>query len=612
MHHALTHTIWLRLFLIAAILCSSAFLPAHPGHAAFPIAAADPAAVSTAPADAILVTIGAGGFSLATLAMTLGQAITWRNETTSPQVVQIQTPTSLPDDGEPTLTNKTFLPMIHQSVVTAARITAATHPLDTAGEVTLQPGQEVSYTVTKLGEYRFQLRDQTAAMAATVTAPDHLVLFHIGNQVAPLGSTLTIDLRAYDPAGATLRFGIAPLPLPARMNMDLGSARFTFRPTVDQTGSYTLTFAVTAGEKTVTETVQITVPAIDPTGAGGTALRGRILDANQAAADAVVPLVGATVRLVDKPAVSATTDSDGYFLLTGLAAGENYVEFDGSTATPAGAYGAYRSKQVLIGDVVNTIDRPIYIMAVDLAGQTMLDPNSTTTVNNPNVNTTMVIPPQTVRNDQGDLYAGPISISEVPADFTPSSLPDTLDPGMVLTIQPMGLTFAQPAPITLPNIDHLPAGSAVDIWSMDHETAQFFIAGKGMVSADGTRIETVEGGIRESSWHFPMPPVANPTIPPDGTPDNIGNGCQTEVSSTVDIAGGCLRTTATLPTYTSLGQDWGIELIYSSERAYPQPLFPIHFAISGRCRASAAFLWVDQLWRHGAEWHNLPRYQPTK
>jgi RHS repeat-associated protein len=580
MHRTPIYHKCLHLLLTLTIFCSALLLPAQPGRAATPSAARP--ANTAAPTDrneAIPVDIGANGFNLATLAMTLGQAITWRNETASSQVVQIQTPTNLPDDDEPTLANKAFLPVITKvsGATAAAQEVTSAHPLDTAGEVTIPPGQEVSYTVTKLGEYRFQLRDQASAMAATVTAPDHLVLFHIGNQQAALGSTLALGLQAYDPGGAPLRFNVAPLPLPDQMSLQVGNGRFAFRPTVAQTGSYTLTFSVTDGQEVASETVRITVPT-PPTGTGGTSLRGRILDANTASQNVETPLVGATIRLVNNRAIAATTDSAGYFTLTGLDGGEQYVEFDGSTATPAGKYGAYRSKQVLIANVANMIDRPIYIMAIDIQGETQLDPTKTVIVNNPNISTTLTIPPRTVLNDQGALYAGPISVSEVPADFTPSSLPSNLDPGMVVTIQPMGLTFNRPAPITLPNVDNLPPGSEVDIWSMDHETARFFVAGRGQVTSDGRLIQTIEGGIRESSWHLALSPQVNPNQTPKGNVQNPGLPC----GSIIALADACVHTAIDLPTYTAQGQARGVRLAYNSERAYPQPLMPVEWTLTQR------------------------------
>ncbi|MEM7125680.1 MAG: RHS repeat-associated core domain-containing protein [Chloroflexota bacterium] len=399
--------------------------------------------------------------------------------------------------------------------------------------------------------------------------PTGTILRPIGNQQASLGATLRIELA---PENSTdLIFDVAPLPLPKNATLNAKTGIFLFTPSPEQIGSFTFTFTAMKGSQEQSETVTITVP--QPNTNAATALRGRILDANKAEAGVITPIVGATVSHIES-GNSVTTDADGYFELSGLEAGEQYFEFDGATANPTGTYGAYRSQQMLIANVVNAIERPIYIMAIDTAGQTMVDPNQETVVTNPNINTTIEIPPNTVMDDGGNEYSGPISVSEVPDDFTPSSLPDTLDPGMVLTIQPMGLTFDEPAPITFPNFDNLPPRSVVDIWSMDHETSQFFVAGKGRVSNDGSVIESFEGGIRESSWHFPLPPPFQEGPPPEDTNDNEPPP-GTCFTSTVSLADGCLQTLIELPAYVSQGQARGLTFVYNSQRAYPQPIFSL-------------------------------------
>ena len=168
---------------------------------------------------------------------------------------------------------------------------------------------------------------------------------------------------------------------------------FTFSPAPEQIGEFELTFSVTDGSQSDSETVTISVPEADPS--GETALRGRILDANDVTEGTITPLVGATVTHIES-GMSTTTDSDGYFTLSGLPAGASHFEYDARTVAPAGTYGAYRGEKNLIANVTNVIERPIYIMRIDKAGEVDLDPNNTTVVNNPNIDTTVTIPPHTV------------------------------------------------------------------------------------------------------------------------------------------------------------------------------------------------------------------------
>lgn len=408
------------------------------------------------------------------------------------------------------------------------------------------------------------------------TTPTAFGFAPITPQRALLGGIFRLALPVNNPTNGVLTFAVAPLPLPANTTFDPVGGRFTFAPAAEQVGEYQFTFTVSNGTQQVSTVVPVTVPAPNPN--EPTTLCGRLLDANAATRGLVKPLVGATVRLMTSPIVNATTDERGYFLMIGIPAGEHYFEYDGSTATPTGTYGAYRGQKTIIANVTNIVDRPLYIMAIDKAGETAVNPNAQTVVKNPNINVTVTIPPNTVVDDNGQLFNGNISVSPVPPEFTPAALPATLDPSRVLTIQPMGLTFRNPAPISFPNNDGLAIGSIVDIWSLDHELGKFFIAGKGEVKANGM-IETIEGGIRESSWHFPLPPGLGGGDPGDGPCQNCPPpNCP--IASTLNPATGCVETRVELPSYLSLGEARQLQLSYFSERAYPAPVIPFEATLS--------------------------------
>jgi len=70
----------------------------------------------------------------------------------------------------------------------------------------------------------------------------------------------------------------------------------------------------------------------------------------------------------------------------------------------------------------------------------------------------------------------------------------------------------------------LAPGNEADIWSLDPETGQFTVVGTGRVSADGSVIETIDGGVRRADWHgtsqglMAMAPVLSGDNEP--TPEN--------------------------------------------------------------------------------------------
>ena len=62
-----------------------------------------------------------------------------------------------------------------------------------------------------------------------------------------------------------------------------------------------------------------------------------------------------------------------------------------------------------------------------------------------------------------------------------------------LSISPPGVLFDPPAPITLPNLDWLPPGDAVTMFSFDDDIKEFVLIGPGTVSDDGSVIVSDPG-----------------------------------------------------------------------------------------------------------------------
>jgi hypothetical protein len=138
-----------------------------------------------------------------------------------------------------------------------------------------------------------------------------LTLTPIGNQTVLLGSTLNLALSANGSALQT--FDVSPLPLPDNASFNTMTGVFTFSPAPEQVGEFELTFSATDGSQSDSETVTISVPEAEPS--GETALRGRILDANDVTQGTMTPLVGATVTHIES-GQSITTGRDSRSKLT--------------------------------------------------------------------------------------------------------------------------------------------------------------------------------------------------------------------------------------------------------------------------------------------------------
>ena len=176
-------------------------------------------------------------------------------------------------------------------------------------------------------------------------------------------------------------------------------------------------------------------------------------------------------------------------------------------------------------NVNNMIERPIYLPALDIANGMTIDPAVDVTVTTAAIpNASVFVAAGSLEDQTGNPFTGNLSITEVPADFTPAALPPDMFPDLVVTIQPGEMVFTTPARLNLPNLAGYFPGTEMTLWSINPTTGLFDNVGVGIVSVDGTTIETVSGGVRNSSWHFFSPEGPNP-IPPDQNPDNEDKEC---------------------------------------------------------------------------------------
>ena len=233
--------------------------------------------------------------------------------------------------------------------------------------------------------------------------------------------------------------------------------------------------------------------------------------------------MGATVRV---GTVVTETTSDGSFAPYGIPQGAQLLSVDGSTAAAdGGSYPLFSIHLEVEPDSETIIERPIYLPFISAEDAVMVEPDANTEVMNttdPKLKEAMVAVLWDTARQNGESYTGALSITRVPVDRTPRSLPPELNPSILITMQPAGVDLAIPAPVTLPNLDGHAPGAILNLWSLDHETGKFFVAGLGKVSPDGKTIETIQGGVRGSSWHFFVVSIAGSGfIPEDLTPEEV-------------------------------------------------------------------------------------------
>ena len=543
-------------------------------------------AVATVPG---IVTVQANQLStpVTVTAVAVGQAdITASlNGTSASSTISVVNPvpsiTTLSPASLPSGSPNTILTVTGQSFVTGATVTFGTTALVT----TVVSATQLTATIpaallTAKGTVPVTVENPAPGGGASNSLPFTIVngapvLAPIGNKTIPLGSTLIFTATATDPDNDPVTFAVTPLPLPAHATFNSQTGVFLFTPDAAQVGSFPLTIIAGDGILTVSETVTVTVTGAAPGGITG--VSGRAVDGSgQPIANLPVSVKGT--------AATTTTNAQGQFTLNGLAVTGRQVLLANGFAL---GYAILASPVDLIPNVMNNLASELRVPVLDMASAVTVNPNATTVLGNPAFPAVSVtIPPHTAKNANGTDYTGVLTISPVPEYGRPESRPVELRPGFSITIQPAGITFTTPAPITLPNTDNLPVGNEFDLWSLSPDTGTFYVAGRMRVSADGSRLETLSGGVRKTAWHFALAPAAS--IPNEQ--NRIIGGCtECAMASGADLTEGALTQDVTIPGIRSLGASRDLTLHYNSTTADVRPILPVTATLDIRAAVPQTF-----------------------
>lgn len=388
------------------------------------------------------------------------------------------------------------------------------------------------------------------------------------------GERLAIPLLASDSNGNKITFSLetdGDLPSGGLQ----GNGTLEFAPTPKQLGTYTFTVTASDGALETSQEVTLEVVADAVT---TTRISGKIENVNQE------PLEGVIVELGD---LQSTTNGDGDFPIeTDKILTSDTLIVRGDLLSGAVPYPYIAEKLPLVlGQEVyqgynNVISRPIYLPPLDTENAVTVNPSENTTVTTEAIpGAAVVVRAGSLENENGELFTGKLGITQVPNDLTPAALPPNLVPDLVVTIQPGEMVFNTPAPLSLPNLAGYAPNTIMDLWSINPETGDFDKVGVGRVSEDGTVVETIEGGIINSSWHFFTPPPEEPNDPEKDprNPDPRCNECTQRggLNSEVELHSGAVIETYELVPYQSLGRSRGLTLTYDSLRADPRPI--VHF-----------------------------------
>ena len=255
------------------------------------------------------------------------------------------------------------------------------------------------------------------------------------------------------------------------------------------------------------------------------------------------PLAGVTVTVDGaEETLRAVTDVEGRFRLEPSPAGEFFVHVDGRTSPesqwPDGDYYPFVGKRWSAragrtdnlaggsGEIYLPLIRANTLQPVSLTEPTTITFPPEVLAANPGLaGVELRVPPNNLFDEAGN-RGGRVGLAPVAPDRLPEPLPPGLNFPLVITVQTDGpQNFDQPVPIRFPNLpdprtgQRLPSGAKSALWSFNHDTGEWEIAGPMTVTADGQFLETDPGvGIRQPGWHGAQPGAqmnARPRKEPD-------------------------------------------------------------------------------------------------
>ena len=231
-----------------------------------------------------------------------------------------------------------------------------------------------------------------------------------------------------------------------------------------------------------------------PGAVANTSVSGQVLDnANQ-------PITNATVRLLNTT-LSATTDTNGNFSISGAPVGTVTLSVDGSTSTSTQTFPFLSFVLESLPGQNNTLNKPIFLPSIDADNAQTVggdDPVTITMANVPGVSFTVA--PHSVTFPDGTTV-GKLSVSQVNSNMIPMEPTNGSSPNLIWTLQPAGARFSTPVTVTFPNTQGLAPGSVTEFYQYDHDLEQFVSAGTAHVSADGSTLLSDAGfGITKAGW----------------------------------------------------------------------------------------------------------------
>lgn len=245
-----------------------------------------------------------------------------------------------------------------------------------------------------------------------------------------------------------------------------------------------------------------------------TTMSGLVLD------NARCPIESATVFVRKEGVVVGTTPTlpDGRFHLTLPSAGVAELVVDGRTATAvngspvqAGAFPELHFAINVVSGMTNDMPMPILLPRLDPANERSYSTTKDIELTVAGIEGLVM----TVKANSMKIGGVPapdgtkISLNAVHHDDVPMPMPDGAAPPFAWTFQPAGAVFDPPVAIRYPNMTGAAPGAVGNFLTFNHATGRFEIVATGVVSADGSILQTDPGsGLSLAGWGCNCPPYS--------------------------------------------------------------------------------------------------------
>ena len=188
---------------------------------------------------------------------------------------------------------------------------------------------------------------------------------------------------------------------------------------------------------------------------------------------------------------------------------------DGTKTTREGDWPTLKFEMVSVAGKDNNIGMPIFMLPLNIENGVFVDESNGGTLLLDEVpGFSLTIAPGSATFPNG-VKSEVVSVTVVHNDKIPMVPNFGGQPLFIITIQPSGVVFSPPAPITLPNVDGMAPGEVTEMYSFDHDLGAFVSIGTGTVSEDGTIVSSDPGfGIIKGGWHCGGNPAKQGSVEP--------------------------------------------------------------------------------------------------